>query len=69
MSILSRIRPGPLNPQLSPNYLKISPQPKSSILRYQMRDLFKRCKRLTDWIKRVNDDNVDEEEPEIEQIS
>jgi hypothetical protein len=34
-----------------------------------MRDLFKRCKRLADWIKRVNDDNVDEEEPEIEQIS
>jgi hypothetical protein len=33
-----------------------------------MRDLFKRRKRLADWIKRVNDDNVDEE-PEIEQIS
>jgi hypothetical protein len=49
----------------SPNYLKISSQPTSSTLRYQMRDLFKRRKRLADWIKRVNDD-VDE--PEIEQI-
>ena len=32
-----------------------------------MRDLFKRRKRLADWIKRVNDDDVDE--AEIEQIS
>jgi hypothetical protein len=68
MSILSRIRPVLLNPQLSPNYLKISPQPTSSTLRYQIRDLFKRRKRLADWIKRVNEDDVDEE-PEIEQIS
>jgi hypothetical protein len=30
--------------------------------------MYKRLKRLADWIKRVNDDNVDEE-PEIEQIS
>jgi hypothetical protein len=29
-----------------------------------MRDLFKRHKRLADWIKRVNDD--DDDEPEIE---
>jgi hypothetical protein len=50
----------------SPNYLEISSQSTSSILRYQMRDLFKRCKRLAYWIKRVNDD-IDE--PEIEQIS
>ena len=50
----------------SPNYLEISSQSTSSILRYQMRDLFKRRKRLADWIKRVNDD-IDE--PEIDQIS
>ena len=31
-----------------------------------MRDLFKRLKRLADWIKRVNDD-IDE--PELEKIS
>jgi hypothetical protein len=52
----------------SPNYLKISSQPTSSTLRYQKRDLFKRRKRLADWIKRVNDDD-DIDEPEIEQIS
>jgi hypothetical protein len=59
---------GPLNPQLSPNYLKISSQPTSTTLRYQIRELFKRRKRLADWIKRVNDDE-DIDEPEIEQIS
>ena len=49
-------------------YVKISSQQSSSALRYQMRDLYNRRKRLADWIKRVNDDDIDEE-PEIEQIS
>ena len=40
----------------SPKYLKISSQQPSSTLRYQMRDLYNRRKRLADWIKRVNED-------------
>ncbi|HEX2068419.1 MAG TPA: hypothetical protein VHF08_06920, partial [Nitrososphaeraceae archaeon] len=43
----------------SPKYVKISSQQSSSALRYQMRDLYNRRKRLADWIKRVNED-VDE---------
>jgi hypothetical protein len=34
-----------------------------------MRDLYKRRKRLAGWIKRVNNDDDDVDEPEIEQIS
>lgn len=66
VSIIVHKRPGPIKSSVpSPNYFKISSQPTSSTLRYQMGDLFKRRKRLADWIKRVNDD-VDK--PEIEQI-
>ncbi len=43
----------------SPYYLKISSQQSSSQIRYRMRDLYNRRKRLADWIKRVNED-VDE---------
>jgi hypothetical protein len=37
----------------SPKYVKISSQQSSSPLRYQMRDLYNRRKKLADWIKKV----------------
>ena len=49
----------------SPKYVKISSQQSSSALRYQMRDLYNRRKRLADWIKRVNEDVDDPDRTDI----
>jgi hypothetical protein len=71
VSITAHKRPGPLNPQFK---FLITLKYHLIHVKYitvpNERSIYKRLKRLAEWNRRVNDDdNVDEEEPEIEQIS